>query len=49
MKDDTTTTVKLLGYMKRYSELLYSWGMTKEAIEMSKIIGKVDLLLRNKI
>jgi hypothetical protein len=32
--------------MKKYSELLLSWGLHKQALELSKICAKVDLIMR---
>ena len=36
--------MQLLHYMKRYSELLYSWGLQTEATELCKICSKVDVM-----
>jgi hypothetical protein len=32
--------------MKEYSELLLSWGLHKQALELSKICAKVDVIMR---
>jgi hypothetical protein len=32
--------------MKKYSELLLSWGLHRQALELSKICAKVDLIMR---
>ena len=32
--------------MKKYSELLLSWGLHKQALELSKICAKVDMIMR---
>lgn len=32
-------------YMKKYVDILISWGFTMQAIEMSKIISKAEELM----
>ena len=33
--------------MKKYSELLLSWGLHRQALELSKICANVDLIMRS--
>ena len=32
--------------MKKYSELLLSWGLHRQALELSKICAKVDMIMK---
>ena len=35
-------------YMKRYAELLYTWGLTYQAIQVCKIVAKTDAHLQSR-
>ena len=32
--------------MKKYSEVLLSWGLHRQALELSKICAKVDMIMK---
>jgi hypothetical protein len=45
IKDEPAIAVKLMLYLKHYSELLYAWGETNKAIIACKIVARAYRLL----
>ena len=45
INDQPLTALKLMHYLKHYSELLFAWGETYKAIEASKIVANAFKLL----